>query len=64
MLLGRREADSGKYQGGHMTFRSFLYRLARIIGDFQAASRGRIGRRIGRRAAGKVTGRLLGKLFK
>ncbi|MFW6053019.1 MAG: hypothetical protein ACOC8I_03825 [Desulfosalsimonas sp.] len=47
-----------------MTFRGFLYKIARIIGDFQAVNRGRIGRRVGRRAAGKMTGRLLGKLFK
>jgi len=43
--------------------RSLLYFLARLLGDVNAARKGRIGRRIGRRAAGKVTGRLFRKLF-
>lgn len=45
-------------------FRSFLYALARLLGDINAVKRGRVGRRIGRRVAGKVTGRALGKLFR
>jgi len=44
--------------------RSFLYWLARLLGDVNAVKRGKVGRRIGRRVAGKATGRLLGKLFK
>lgn len=44
--------------------RGFLYWLARLLGDINAARRGREGRRIARRAAGKATGRALGKLFK
>lgn len=44
--------------------RGILYWLARILGDFNAVKRGRVGRRIGRRAAGRVTGRGLGKLFR
>lgn len=44
--------------------RSLLYRIARIMGDVQAAKRGRVGRRIGRRIAGRATGRGLGRLFK
>ena len=47
-----------------MTFRSFLYLLARLLGDVNAVQRGRVGRRVGRRIAGKVTGRGLGRLFK
>lgn len=43
--------------------RGFLYRLARILGDLQAARRGRVGRRLGRRAAGRFTGRWLRRLF-
>lgn len=43
--------------------RSLLYQLARLLGDVNAAQKGRVGRRIGRRAAGKATGRGLGKLF-
>lgn len=44
--------------------RGFLYWLARILGDFSAVKRGRVGNRIARRAAGKATGRGLGKLFR
>lgn len=44
--------------------RSFLYKLARILGDVNAARKGRVGRRVGRRIAGRTTGRGLGKLFK
>ena len=43
-------------------FRSFLYALARILGDIQAIRHGRIGQRIGRRVTGRITGRLLGRL--
>lgn len=52
-------------------FRSFLYALAKGLGDVQAmnksirtGSTAPIARRAGRRLAGKVTGRLLGKMFK
>ena len=46
--------------------RSFLYWLARLMGDISAIQRGpnAIVKRIGRRVAGRVTGRLLGKLFR
>lgn len=44
--------------------RSFLYFIAKLMGDFNAVQKGKIGQRIGRRAAGKVTGRLFGKIFK
>ena len=47
-----------------MTFRSFLYKLARLLGDVNAVKKGRVGRRVGRRTAGRGMGRLLGKLFK
>lgn len=47
-----------------MTFRGFLYWLARLLGDVNAVNKGRVGRRIGRRAAGRATGRLLRKLFR
>jgi hypothetical protein len=65
---------SGRYHGKSLrykryfdrltAFRSFLYALARFLGDVNAVKRGRVGRRIGRRVAGKVTGRALGKLFR
>jgi hypothetical protein len=46
--------------------RSFLYWLARLLGDISAVSKGpqATAKRIGRRAAGKATGRMLRKLFK
>jgi hypothetical protein len=45
-------------------FRSFLYWLAKLLGDANAVKRGRVGRRIARRAAGKITGRNLGRVFR
>ena len=44
--------------------RSWLYFIARIMGDINAIKRRRVGRRIARRLAGKFTGRLLRRLFK
>ncbi len=46
--------------------RSFLYGLARLLGDISAVSKGpkATAKRIGRRAAGKATGRMLRRLFK
>lgn len=46
-----------------MTFRSFLYSLAALLGDVNAVRHGRVGRRIGRRIYGKATGRLARRLF-
>jgi hypothetical protein len=45
-------------------FRSLLYALARLLGDVQAARRGRVGERIARRGVGRALGRLLGRLFR
>jgi hypothetical protein len=47
-----------------MSFRGFLYWLARLLGDVNAVKRGRVGRRAARRATGRATGRLLRKIFK
>ena len=44
--------------------RGFLYLLAKLLGDFQAARKGRVGKRIARRAAGRGTGKALGKIFR
>lgn len=44
--------------------RKALYKTAKTLGDVNAVSKNKVGKRIGRRLAGKVTGRLLGKLFK
>jgi len=46
------------------TYRSLLYKLARILGDVNAVQKGKVGRRVARRAAGKLTGRGLGRLFR
>lgn len=52
-------------------FRSFLYALARILGDMQAVTKAArtgsarpIGKRIARRIVGKATGRAMGRLFR
>ncbi len=48
-----------------MKFRSFLYTLAKLLGDVNAVRRGRIGRRIGRRVAGRVVGKqVFRRMFK
>ena len=44
--------------------RGFFYRVGRLLGDYQAVRKGRIGRRLGRRAAGKATGRMLRRIFR
>ena len=46
------------------SFRSMLYALARLMGDYQAVKKGRVGRRVVGCAAGKLTGRGLGRLFR
>jgi len=48
------------------TTRSFLYALARFLGDAEAAKRGpeAVGKRILRRALGRATGRAMSKLFR
>ena len=45
-------------------FRSLLYSLAKLIGDYNAVKKGKVGQRVGRRVAGKVTGKAMRKLFK
>lgn len=54
-----------------MSFRSFLYALAKAMGDYNAVKRAAdqgslkpIQQRLARRAAGRLTGRLLGMLFR
>lgn len=39
--------------------RGWLYKVARMLGDIEAISKGRVGRRAGRRMAGKMTGKAL-----
>jgi hypothetical protein len=43
--------------------RSLLYMIAKLLGDYNAVKRGRVGRRIARRVYGKATGRLARRLF-
>jgi len=43
-------------------FRSFLYKLAKYLGDINAIRKGKIKQRIKRRIAGKATGRMLRKI--
>jgi hypothetical protein len=59
-------AHRARQQGRVVTVtrtRSFLYSLARFLGDYQAVKNGRMGKRLARRAAGRVAGRGLGRLF-
>ncbi|UNJ88864.1 MULTISPECIES: hypothetical protein [Bacillus] len=44
--------------------RGFLYMIARILGDIDAARKGKLGKRVVRKAAGKTTGKILRKLLK
>jgi len=44
--------------------RSFLYLLARFLGDVNAVRRGTVGKRIARRVAGRATGGCLGRWFR
>ena len=44
--------------------RSFLYGLARFLGDVSAVRRGTVGKRIERRIVGKALGRGMGRWFK
>ncbi|WP_193550808.1 hypothetical protein [Salicibibacter kimchii] len=46
------------------SFRSFLYKFARILGDVNAVKKGKVGKRVGRRVAGRATGKTMRKLFK
>ena len=60
-----RIAPKGKGGGTSInTYRGLLYKLARIMGDVNAAQKGKIGRRVARRAVGRLTGRGLGRLFR
>jgi hypothetical protein len=44
--------------------RTLLYRVARLLGDYQAVRTGRVGRRLARRAYGRATGRLARRIFR
>lgn len=46
------------------SFKSLLYFLAKLLGDFSAFQKGKVGKRILRRGTGKITGKGFRKLFK
>ena len=39
--------------------RNFLYLLARLLGDIEAISKGKAGKRVARRMTGRMMGRIL-----
>ena len=61
--MGAKEVRKIKKSSFSQT-RSTLYKTTRILGDIQAISGGKVGKRIIRRQAGRATGRLLGKIFR
>ena len=44
--------------------RSFLYWLAKLLGDVNAVKKGKIGKRAARRVGGKIAGKGMRKIFK
>lgn len=44
--------------------RSLLYWLAKMLGDWNAVKKSRVGKRVLRRGAGKLTGKWMGKMFR
>jgi hypothetical protein len=47
-----------------VTLRAVLYRLARLLGDVNAAEKGRVVPRVERRIVERFMGRILGGLFR
>ena len=41
-----------------------MYTLAKLMGDYNAVKKGKVGKRVGRRVAGRATGKSMQKLFK
>ena len=41
-----------------------MYTLAKLMGDYNAVKKGKVGKRVGRRVEGKATGKAMRKLFK
>ena len=44
--------------------RSFLYTLAKLLGDWNALRRGKVVSRVARRLVGKTAGRGIGRMFR
>jgi hypothetical protein len=47
-----------------MTLRSWLYGVARMMGNISAVQKGTVPKRVARIGAGRVASRMLGKLFR
>mgnify|MGYP004389499395 CR=1 FL=1 len=45
-------------------FRGLLDTKAKLMGDYNAVKRGKVGKRVGCRTDGKTTGKAMRKLFK
>ncbi|MEE2928231.1 MAG: hypothetical protein VX608_13560 [Chloroflexota bacterium] len=45
-------------------FRGLLDTVAKLMGEYNAVIRGKVGKRVGCRAAGKAIGKAMRKLFK
>ena len=45
-------------------FRGLLYTLAKLMGDYNAVKKGKVGKPVGRRLTGRATGKAMRKLFK
>ena len=45
-------------------FRGVLYTLAKLMVDYNAVKKGKVGKPVGCRVAGKATGKAMRKLFK
>ncbi len=43
--------------------RSLLYTTAKVLGDVDAVSSGKVGRRVKNRVKGKILGKLFGKVW-
>ena len=41
-----------------------MYTQAKLMGDYNAVKKGKVGKRVGRRVAGRATGMAMRKLFK
>ena len=41
-----------------------MYTLAKLMGNYNAVKKVKVGKRVGRRVAGKATGKAMEKLFK
>ena len=64
-LIVSRAVNSQYLWGFDMAgFRGLLYSLAKLMGDYNAVKKGKVGKRVGRRVAGKATGKAMRKLFK